>query len=297
MNRDLAAAGGLIAQGGVLVGFYAVEWVGPGETAALSTGPFLLIAAAIVYAGAWLIRDGTYLSQADRVLAWALGAGIAFGAVGVLVVLEHWPNGVFPGILSRPVVDMFTAGGLAGTAVGLYDVQSQRRFVALQAERDRITRFADKAGSLNRYAKVLNQSTHLTEVSALSLEVVDLLIENRAGAFVLVDSAGAEVIDSTFATDPDALLEIARDIADREPLSVLRCPDEIDCEIPEGFPASQVLGVAVPAGADATAVLIAVPEAAGEYTGEDIELLELLSAHLSTAISGIDGSREQPADW
>ncbi|MFB6132098.1 MAG: GAF domain-containing protein [Halanaeroarchaeum sp.] len=296
MNRDLVPVAGLIALGGVLVGFYVVEWVGPGRTAVISTGPFLLIAGTVVYAGIWLARDETYLPQADRVLAWALGAGVTFAAVGVLVVLDHWPTVGFPGLLSRPVVDIFTAGSLAGTAVGLYDAQSQNRFAALEAERERIARFADKAGSLNRYAKVLNQSTHLTEVSALSLEVLDLLIESRAGAFVLVDAEGATIVDSTFGDEPGVLEEVALALAEQDPLSVLRCPDEVDCALPEEFPASQVLGVPVPAGEHVTAVLIAVPEAADEYTGEDIELLELLSAHLATALPDVDGSGERAAE-
>ena len=186
-----------------------------------------------------------------------------------------------------------TGGSLAGVVAGLYDAQSRQRYSELQDERDTVERFANKAESLNRYAQALYESTHIDELSALSVEVVQLLIGSREAAFVVVEDDSVRIVDATIADS--ALFEtVAREVATFEAMQTVRCPEETECRPPEGRSIESIVAVPIPAGNGRTAVLLAIPEDSGAYSTEDTDLLELLSAHMATALTDIDTSAVDP---
>ncbi|MFW6384139.1 MAG: hypothetical protein ACOCZC_01935 [Halodesulfurarchaeum sp.] len=285
MNRRLA--------GTVLVGIgvgllVLVVALSPAELDVLlvETVPFGLVAAAVAFVGAWLLRASEPLGDhADHVLSWTLGGAASFGAVGQLLLL-----GVADGriLFPRLLVNAIAAGALAGALVGFYDARSRHRFEALQDERDRVARFARKAKSLNAYGKTLNQSRDLYDVSALSVEVLELLIESSGSAVVVVAEADTAVLDSTMPASVRSFLRrFAEQSAEGEPMETVRCPAAIDCQMPTEMDATEMLAVPVPSG-DGTVVLMAATPSADAYTAEDLDLLESLSAHVGTALSDLE---------
>ncbi len=293
MDRAYLSAVGLVGYGGLLLGVYLVQAQGADLASVLRIGPFLLIAGTIAYAGIWLLRHPTYRGHADWVAAWTVGGGSTFMALSALVVLNHWVAVATTSPAAMTILDTVTGGSLAGVVAGLYDAQSRQRNADLQLERDKVERFANKAESLNRYAQALNESTHLDEISALSLEVVQLLIGSRDAAFLVVEDGSVRSVDSTL-PDSTALSAIARDVASEEPLTNVRCPAETDSEPPVETDIETIVAVPIPAGDDRTAVLLAVPETRDAYTEEDVDLLELLSAHMATALPDVDSGTVDP---
>ena len=294
MDRESLAALALTGYGGLLALVYLWQVGGADAGSLLRLGPFLLIAGAIAYAGIWLYRHEEYRDQAEWVVAWTVGGGSTFMALAALVVLNHWVDVATTAPAARTILDTVTGGSLAGVVAGLYDAQSRHRYAELQVERDRVERFANKAESLNRYAQALNESTHVDEISALSLEVVQLLIGSRDAAFLVVDG-GVRIVDSTF-PDGVVLEEIGLEVAAGEPLQSVRCPAETACDAPEHPSISEVVAVPVPAGRERAVVLLAVPEARDSYSDEDVDLLELLSAHMATALPDIDPGAVDPPE-
>lgn len=295
MDREYLSAIALFAYGVVLIVLYLVQGIGSDWPAIFRIGPFTLIAFAIAYSGFWLLQEREHRAHAEWVLAWTVGGATTFMALAVLVVLNHWVAVASTEPAARTILDTVTGGSLAGTVAGLYDARSRQRYAALQVERDRIERLANKAESLNRYARALNESSHIDEISGLSLEVVQLLIGSRDAAFLLVDGDGVRTVDSTIG-ETDSLDAVAREVADSEPMETVRCPEETQCDLPTGGDIEAIIAVPVPASQGRTAVLLAVPEEPGAYTAEDLELLELLAAHMATALPDIDpGAVDPPA--
>jgi hypothetical protein len=56
------------------------------------------------------------------------------------------------------------------------------------------------------------------------------------------------------------------------------------------------VAIPVPAGPERAVVLLAVPEATDSYSDEDVDLLELLSAHMATALPDIDPGAVDPPE-
>ncbi|WP_144426098.1 hypothetical protein [Halanaeroarchaeum sulfurireducens] len=285
MNVSRVSATGIsvvgIGLGGAQVVGSAISIVG-----AFTTFPFVLMSAALVYTGYWLARSSQYGTYADRVLIWTGCAAGTFAAVALLVLMSM--NGFAANAVpTSPLADMLTAGALAGALVGLYDAQSRERLVALETERDRVEAFARKAESLNRYGKALNQSRDVYEVSALSIEVLELLIGSRDAAVVLVDDE-TTVVDSTIPDQHRSFLERAAEtMAPREPMQVTRCPQDVDMSLPSALDGAEIVAVPVPTGTDGRMVLMALPGAEDPYTEEDLDSLASLSAHVGTAISSV----------
>ena len=295
MDRQYLAALGLVVYGGVLAVLYLVQGIGADMLSVLRLGPFVLIAVTMGYTGVWLLRHPDFREHADWVVAWTVGGGTTFMALAALVVLNHWVDVATTTPAARTILDTVTGGSLAGTVAGLYDAQSRQRYNALQIERDRVERFANKAESLNRYARALNESGHIDEVSALSVEVVQLLIESREAAFLLVDAATVQIVDSTMAAG-DVLDQVAREVASYDAMETVRCPAETDCDLPEESGIPSVVAIPIPTGDGRTAVLLAVPDASDADGEEDIELLELLAAHMATALRDVDTRRLEPQE-
>lgn len=295
MDRQYLSALGLIGYGLVLGVVYLVQGASGDLLSVVRVVPFILISAAIAYTGVWLLRHEEFRGHADWVVAWTIGGGTTFMALAALVVLNHWVDVATTTPAARTILDTVAGGSLAGVAAGLYDAQSRKRYGDLQVERDKVERFANKAESLNRYAQALNESTHIDEISALSLEVVQLLIGSRDAAFLLVENGTVRVIDSTL-EHSTTTEDIGREVATFEPMSTVRCPEETDCRLPEDSPVDEIVAVPVTAGSDCVAVLLAVPETSESYTDEDVDLLELLSAHMATALSDIDTREVQPPE-
>lgn len=295
MDRQYLSALAVIVYGAVLLALYVSQIAGADSLTVLRLGPFVLIAATIAYVGVWLVRNPDYRTHSLHVIAWTVGGGATFMALAELVVLNHWVDVAATTPAFRTILDTVTGGSLAGSVAGLYAAQSRHRLDQLQAERDTVERFAHKAESLNRYAKALYESTDLHELSALSVEVVQLLIGSRDAAFVVVDGDDVRVVDATVA-DPSVLEAIAMEVATDEPMEMVRCPQDTDCRPPSDSAIESIVAVPVPAGSAGIGVLLAIPETDGAYADEDVELLELLSAHLATALVDIEPIRTAPSD-
>ncbi|MFW6458693.1 MAG: GAF domain-containing protein [Halodesulfurarchaeum sp.] len=257
-------------------------------SAIVGMGPFLLIAVAISFVGGWIIREEEPVGEyGEQVLAWTFGAAITFAAIGYLITIDTAVQRT-GFALPVSVLQAFTAGSLAGILVGVYEARSRNRFDELQLERNRVERFARKAKSLNTYGKALNQSRDVHDVSALSVEVLELLIESSESAVVVVTEDSTTVLDATMTGELGEFIEeIATSIAASPEMETVRCPNDIDCSIPDSVPVREVLGVPIAAG-NATVVLLALTRSADAYTDEDLDLLESLSAHVGTALPNLE---------
>jgi len=273
-----------------LVAVQVLRWPRSALEAVFTTLPFVLIALALVYVGVWLLRTDDHRSHAHLVLAWTLGGGASFGAVALLVVIGTVaPERLFgaPAV----VLDTVSAGALAGALVGLYDAQSRNRYEALQVERDHVERFAHKAASLNRYGKALNQSTSIHEVSALCIEVLELLIGSQNAAVVVVDDESTTVVDATMGTDGRAwIAPIATMVAQEPSMETVRCPTDLSCTLPSELGVDELVAVPIAVDTVGTVVLMSLTGSEVTYSDEDLDLLESLSAHVGTALPDVDTS-------
>lgn len=286
----------LVGLGAALLIFGIGSAPGDFASAVVGMGPFLLIAAAISFVGGWIIRTEEPVGEyGEQVLAWTIGSAVTFAAIGYLITLGTAVERTAFGV-PLSVLQAFTAGSLAGILVGVYDARSRNRFDDLQRERNRAERFARKAKSLNTYGKALNQSRDVHDVSALSVEVLELLIESSESAVVVVTDDSTTVLDATMTGELGEFIEaIATDIAASPEMETVRCPNDVDCSIPESVPVREVLGVPIDAGG-ATVVLLALTRAADAYTDEDLDLLESLSAHVGTALPNLERGVAEVSD-
>jgi hypothetical protein len=284
MRREHVYAGALIAVG---VGLAAAQV----STLATDTGtvalllrsvPMFAVAAAVVYGGGWLLVRGAPGGHADRVLAWTLGGGLTLSAVVVLATVGR-------GVSVALVADVLTGGVLVGLAVGLYDARSRERLAHVES-------FAQKVEALNQYGKALNRSGTLDQISALCVEAVEFLVAGDGAAFVLVDDESPEgepsseqsvrVVDSTLRGDHElrVLESIAAEIdttdGDIEAVRYAETGVELGEESPD---AALVISVPTETG---HALIVSLSTTTDiEYDEEDVDLLETLAAHVSTALS------------
>lgn len=329
MRRESLAAGALLCVGVALAAVQATAFDGGVTTATLvRSGPMLAVAGAVVYGGAWLLRNGAPAGDADRILAWTLGGGVTVGAVVVLAAIGRAVPAV--GALA---VDGATGGVLAGLLVGLYDARGRAR-------REEVESFARRVSALNQYGKALNNSSTVDEVSALCVEAVEYLVAGDGAAFVLVDDGAHEQT----ATDADVGADgappetdgvggeastaetgdeasAAEDGADEADVTVvdstLRGDDElrvlealardVDTDDVEAVRYAET-GVSLGAADPDAALVIPVPTASGRalivslstdaalaYGDDDVDLLETLAAHVSTALDHVAASGDRRA--
>ena len=280
MRRETLAAVALSALGVGLAAAQAVT-VGDGTTAALAirTGPMLAVAAAVTYAGGWAALRDVPGGGTDRLLAWTVGGGVTVAAVVLLAIL-----GV-PVPVTGLLVDGFTGGALLGLLVGVYGARSRAR-------REQIRTFAQSVSALNTYGKALNSSQTLDEISALCVEAVEFLVAGDGAAFLLVDETAVEpavtVVDSTLRGDDElAVLEsLATAVEPDGEIEAVRYAEtavDLGTDSPS---AALVIAVDTPAG-HATIVSLSTTTAV-DYDDEDVDLLETLAAHVSTALSGVE---------
>ena len=285
MRRETLAAVTLSALGVGLAVAQALT-AGDGTTAAVAirTGPMLAVAAAVTYVGGWATVRDVPGGETDRLLAWTVGGGLTVAAVSTLAVLGVAGSVAVVGLL----LDGFTGGGLLGLLVGWYDVRGR-------ADRDRIRAFAQSASALNTYGKALNSSQTLDEISALCVEAVEFLIPGDGAAFLLVDETGDEpgvtVVDSTLRGDEElAVLEsLAAAVEPDEEIEAARYAEtavDLGGDSPE---AALVISVRADRG---RAMIVSLSTTAEiDYDDEDVDLLETLAAHVSTALAGVETER------
>ena len=271
--------GGLAVTGLLLAAIQLLQLTqlpGSSATLAFNTLPFVLVAAAISFTGVAIARDETYETYATRIIAWGVGSAVGFVAVFVLSTGSTEQAGL---TLLLGAVDAGTAGGLAGLLIGLYDVKNRRTLATVEA-------FADKLDGLNQYGKVLNQSTDIESVSALCIEVVEFVLGGD-GAVFLTDHSGAfEPVSSTvLEADTAEITRAAGAMVDRDPLEAVTDGDGFSA-IRNGE-AGTTLGVQIPHG-EGTAVLFAVFYDLEEPNEETVDLLEILAAHVATALSSAE---------
>lgn len=279
MRRETLAAAALGGVGiGVAVAQATTLAAGSTATVAIRSVPMFAVAAAVTFVAVWTGVRG--VPETERVVAWTVGGGATVAAVFLLAVLGAGaPTG-----LSAYLVDGFTGGTLLGLLVGVYDVRSRER-------RSEVEAFAQSVAALNQYGKALNSSRTLDEISGLCVEAVEFLVSGDGAAFLLVDeTSDVTVVDSTLRGDDE--------LAMLESLATTVDPDD-DVE------AVRYAETAVDLGADSpdAALLIAVDTGRGRamivslsttadvaYDDEDVDLLETLAAHASTALAGIETS-------
>jgi hypothetical protein len=277
MRRETLAA---VTLGVVGLGLAAAQVVtltaGSTTTVAIRSVPMVAVATAVTFAGAWTGLRGT--PETERVVGWTVGGGATVAAVFLLAVLG---TGLSTD-LSAYLVDGFTGGTLLGLLVGVYDVRSRER-------RSQVEAFAQSVAALNQYGKALNSSRTLNEISGLCVEAVEFLVSGDGAAFLLVDETDeVTVVDSTLRRDDElATLEsLATAVDPDEDIEAVRYAEttvELAADSPD---AALVIAVETARG---RAMIVSMSTATGtEYDDEDVDLLETLAAHVSTALAGIE---------
>lgn len=247
-----------------------------------NTVPFVLVSLAIVYTGVRITSREIYDEHASLIAAWGVGGAVGFAAVFTLISFSI--TGLPGRALLFGSIDAGSAGGLAGIVVGVYDMRNRRTLATVET-------FAEKLKGLNRYGKVLNQSTEVHAVSSLCIEVADIVLNSDGAAFLIRRDGSYEIIDATLmGEDMQAMLrEASESFPADEPLSAVTDGEQFD-RLRNNDPGT-TLGIKIPAG-DTTAVLYSVYDDVGEIDAKDIEMFELLAAHASTALLSIDAERD-----
>jgi len=284
MEYRSVIGGGLVVCGVLLGTLQALQYVRFPETAAvvlLNTVPFIFVAAAIVYTGVTIAIREEYDEYATLIVSWAVGGAVGFVAVFTLLTGTSTQDGL---TLLLGAVDAGSAGMLAGLLVGLYDTQNRQTLATVE-------QFAQKLETLNNYGKVLNQSTGVESVSALCIEVVEFVLDGSGATFVIDNDDEAYIVDTTLPDiDTGDLERATQELSETESLTTLTEG--------EGFEAirndqpGQTIAIRIPAG-DATAVLVAVYYDIDDVDETNIDLFEILAAHVSTSLSTVDTQRLQ----
>jgi len=278
MRYRPAIGGGLVVVGLLLAGIQLLQLTQfPGSSTALAfnTLPFVLVAAAISFTGLTIARDERYETYATLIISWGVGSAVGFIAIFILTTGTAQQTGI---TLLMGAVDAGSAGGLAGLLIGLYDAKNRRTLATVEA-------FADKLDGMNQYGKVLNQSTDIESVGSLCIEVVEFVLGGDGAVFLTGDETFTTVSSTMPSADTAEINRAAATLAEHEPLVTVRDS--------EGFPTLRdgepgtTLGIQIPHGTQ-TAVLFAVFYGVDEPDEETYDLLEILAAHVATALSSID---------
>ena len=285
MQYRTAIGGGLVVSGVLLGVLQVVEYLqypAASTTLLFNTVPFILVAAAIVFTGVTIVREDRYGEYATLIITWGVGSAVAFVAVFTLITGTSQQDSL---TLLFGAADAGSAGGLAGLLIGLYDAQSRQTLATVE-------RSAEKLKGLNKYGKVLNESSNVESVSALCIEVLEFVLDSDGAVFVHGDDDSFRVVDTTLPdVDTDgALGRAARDASNHEKLQTLTDGEGFDA-IRNGEPGS-TLAIPIPYG-EGTVVLFAVYYDIAEPDTRNVDLFEILAAHAATALSSVDTAARQ----
>jgi hypothetical protein len=255
---------------------------------AFEAGPFVLLALALAYAGYWLATAPAYEDDADRVLAW--GAGGAITSLAVAALIRSGGN-VATGSLGRGpslAADLATVGVLAGVIVGLYDARSRESRRELEAERDRVRTFADRAAAVDNYARALDQCATVDDVAALLVQAVDALLGLDRAAVLEREGDGFRVVESSMPdADTGALATLAERSLEADPATVETYREDLPPSV--AARTDTVLVLLVTDAVGPPVVLLAEGEGR-PVADETVQLFELLAAHAGTALDALYAS-------
>jgi hypothetical protein len=296
MERRDISGGGIVLAGLVLTaiqfvqGFQQLEGF-EGSTRivvfAFETLPFVLVGLSLSFVGYWLSSQPEYEQDAPRIVLWGAGSTLLFASVAALILFSQQvkPTVDILGQAQYAVMNQITVGAVVGILLGLYDAQSRARQRDLERERDRIEQFAKKAADINNYGRELNRSDSIDQVSSLCIQSLQTFLGLTEIAFIITDEAESELVDNTVVNVSDgALVELARDSLDQEPASVTTHhspPDELKER------AENAITMLITDREDSSVVLLALTDDATAFDTEDIQLLEMLVSHASTALDRI----------
>jgi len=291
MQRRTLYGAGLVATGVLLAGTQFVQGLqqlGGFEGTdrvlvfAFETVPFVLVALSLSFVGYWLTTQAQFEPDLPRILAWGAGSTLLFASVGALFVFSQQVTGTTFQQAQYIAMNQITVGAVVGVLVGLYDARSRLRQRELQAERDRVETFAQKAADVNNYGRELNRSSSLAEVSSLCIQGLGTFLDVTEMAFVVTDGEEYEFVDNTVLDTPEeALSGIIDGALDQEPASVVAesSPDGVDR-------GEQVVSILITAREESSVVLLAFSDEPG-LGEEDVQLIEMLVAHAATAVERI----------
>ena len=287
MQRRHVYGAGIALAGVFLAGVQTVQGLQQstrGIVFAFEAVPFVLVALTLTYAGYWLARQPHLDPDAARILSWGVGGAVLFASLAALLLFGQR---VFLGTLDRAAVvamDHLTVGSVVGVVVGLYDARGRKRRRDLEAERDRVEAFGNKAADVNNYGRALNECSDVDEVSALCIQGIQALLGVSEVAVLAIDGDDTSVVDDTTLNVERASLELlGRRARGGERATVVTSDD-----LPEAVTtrANAVVSLELTGTDERSFVLVALaPETT--VAEEDVQLLELLASHAGTAIDGV----------
>lgn len=252
--------------------------------------PFVLVALTLPYAGYWLATNEQYEADIPRILAWSGGGILLFVSVGALLLFGQR---VFLGTLDRAAyvaIDHVTVGCVVGVLVGLYDARGRQRRRELEAERDRVEAFGNKAADVNNYGRELNRCDSVDEVSALCIQAMQALLGVSEVAVLALDE-GVTVVDDTILDVSEATLHTLGDRARGEGRATVVTHEDVPADLSDR--ARAVVTVEMTTVGETSFVLVALTAEETAFADEDVQLLELLTAHAGTAIDSIQPSTSE----
>lgn len=295
MNRRFLSGLGLGAAGLVLAGVqlvHAVQQTAIPVAIAVDAVPFVAMGLALSYAGGQLARDWSYEETATRVVAWSVGATVAFAAVAALLLFSQQVTTGGLGRATYLTADIVTAGALTGVLVGLYDAQSRTRLEALEAERDRVAAFGQKAADVNSYGRAIASAGSADAIAAYIVEAISSLTGIDETAVLRMRDDEAEFVANTVRTaDAESVAELARGVCDQSVGDVVAHKEM--CPIDLGPTVSDVLTAVVSETGAATTVVVAVATSDSPTEATEQKLLELVVAHATVRLERLG---VQPVD-
>ena len=286
MDRRSLSGAGLAVTGLVLVGIqftHAIQQTDIPVAIAVDALPFAAMGGALVYAGYWLTRDPAFEGTASRVVMWVAGATVAFAAVSALLLFSQR---VTMGTIDRAAfltVDIVTVGALTGVLVGLYDAQSRSRLRELQAERDRVEAFGQKAADVNNYGRAIAAAGSDDAIAAYMTEAISALTGIDQTAVLRVRDDEAELLANTVRTaSREQVASFARSVRGNTRGDVVAHGSEPPVDLGAGV--SDVLSAVITDDGEVTTVVVAV-DTDGTCSGEaDRRLLELVVSHATVRL-------------
>jgi len=297
MNRRQLAGGGIAVVGVLLTViqvFHGLQQTTRPLVLAFEAGPFALVALTLLYAGYWLETNEQFERDVTRIIGWGVGGVVLFASVGAL---QLFSQRVFLGTLARAsyvAIDFVTVGAVVGVLVGIYDARNRQSLRDLERERDRVEAFGNKAADVNNYGRAVNQCDSVDEVSALCIQAMQALLGVSEVAVLVLDGESAVIDDTILNVSEETLRSLGERAAGGGRATVVTHED-----VPEPLAdrTNAVVSVEITAVDGVSFVLVALAGADASFEEEDVQLLELLTAHAGTAIDGIyaDADSEEPS--
>ncbi len=292
MQRRHLSGGGLAVVGVVLAViqvFHGIQQTDRPLVLLFETAPFVLVALTLSYAGYWLTTNEQFGDDIERILAWGVGGIVLFASIGAL---QLFSQRVFLGTLDRSsyvAIDFVTVGGVVGILVGIYDARSRLRLRELERERDRIEAFGNKAADVNNYGRAVNRCDSVDEVSALCIQAMQALLGVSEVAVLALGDETRVIDDTILNVSEETLRSLGERAGDGERATVVTHDAVPD---PLADQTNAVVSVEITTVGDASFVLVALAGPDARFEDEDVQLLELLTAHAGTAIDGIYADRD-----